>query len=236
MRIRMVRSMNLCVRGYASAHVPAYTALMNQFFADRVAQIRASSGLDQTQFGEIFGVGQSSVVRWEQGSIPKGDRLNRIADYAGITVDELLGREPRHSNILEGAVPAVGIPLLGDVPGGPWREAIQKSRQFIPAPQPGMPTSAYALKVRGDSMDKLAKDGATIIIDPTDFDLFERRLFVVRNVDGEVTFKQYLEKPARLVPCSKNPEHKPIPVTEKGYEVVGRVIKIILDPDQAALD
>ena len=228
--------MNLCVRGYAPAHLPAYTAFMNQYFADRVARIRADSGLDQTQFGEIFGVGQSSVVRWERGSIPKGDRLNLLADYAGISVDELLGRETRHSNILAGAEPAIGIPLLGDVPGGPWREAIQKTRQFIPAPQPGMPASAYALKVRGDSMDKLAKDGATIIIDPTDFDLFEKRLFVVRNSDGEVTFKRYFEKPARLEPCSNNPEHKPIPVTERGYEIVGRVIKIILDPDQAAFD
>lgn len=229
----------ICVNGYASPHIPLYMAAMNQRFADNVARIRADSGLDQTEFGEIFGVGQSSVGRWEKGSIPKGDRLHLIAEYGKMTVDELLGREGRPSaptKPLGEAQPAVFVPLLGDVPAGPWREAIQKSRHYIPAPQAGTPPSAYALRIRGDSMDKIAQDGAIIIVDPTDFDLFEKRLFVVRNGDGEVTFKQYLERPARLVPASRNPAHKPMPITNRGFEIVGRVVKIILDPDQAALD
>lgn len=139
-------------------------------------------------------------------------------------------------SILEGAMPVASIPLLGEVPAGPWREAIRTSHHFIPAPQPGMPKSAYALTVSGDSMDKIVQDGATIIIDPEDRDLFDKWLYVVRNDDGEVTFKQYRENPARLVPCSKNPAHQITSVSDRDFAIIGRVILITMRPDQAALD
>ncbi|ETI62997.1 hypothetical protein C100_14890 [Sphingobium sp. C100] len=99
-----------------------------------------------------------------------------------------------------------------------------------------MPISAYALKVTGDSMDKIVQNGATIIVDPEDRDLFDKWLYVVRNSEGDVTFKQYRERPARLVPCSNNPEHVVVPVADREYEIVGRVILITMRPDQAALD
>ena len=136
----------------------------------------------------------------------------------------------------EGAMPTSAIPLLGDVPAGSPREAIEKSRRSIIVPEAGLPSSAYALKVDGDSMDKVAKDGATIVIDPTDRDLFDRSLFVVRNRDGETTFKQYLDGPARLVPCSTNPEHRIILLGTEEITILGRVILITSRPNQAALD
>lgn len=131
--------------------------------------------------------------------------------------------------------PARPIPILGDVPAGNWREAMNTSRVSMPSPDPSVPAEAYALKVVGDSMNRIAGEGATIIIDPTERDLYERWLYVVRNGDGDVTFKQYLERPARLVPCSTNPEHKEIPIADRDYEIVGRVIWIAMRPDQAAL-
>jgi SOS-response transcriptional repressor LexA len=159
------------------------------------------------------------------------DEMPKVAEWLGmseISVEE--------AHILEGAIPITSIPLLGEVPGGPWREAVHSCHNYIPAPQPGIPKSAYALKVSGDSMDKVVRDGATIIIDPEDRDLFDKWLYVVRNDDGEVTFKQYRENPARLVPCSKNPDHKITPVSDRDYDIIGRVILITMSPDQAALD
>ncbi|GLT02940.1 hypothetical protein GCM10007897_43700 [Sphingobium jiangsuense] len=161
--------------------------------------------------------------------------LNVICAHYGVAIGDILDgtatterREERED--------VRHIPLLGDVPAGPWREALTKSRRSIPTPISDTPKSAYALKVKGDSMDKLANDGDTIVIDPEDLDLFDKRLFVVRNGDGEVTFKQYREGPARLVPCSKNPEHQVIPITSSDFTIVGRVVLIVTRPDQAALD
>lgn len=194
---------------------------------------RKRIGLKQPAIAERLGVSVPQVSRWENGhdSIPS-TRLAAIAKAYETSIGELFGDGP---TILDGAIPVAPIPLLGEVPAGPWREAVRNSHHFIPAPQPGMPSDAYALTVAGDSMDKIVRDGATIVIDPTDLDLFDKSLFVVRNGDGEVTFKQYLEGPARLVPCSTNPQHVTIPVGAGDFTILGRVILITMRPDQAAL-
>lgn len=115
------------------------------------------------------------------------------------------------------------VPLLGSVPAGNWREAIRDARGTISVPDPRVPPSAYALEPKGDSMDLVVMEGSRIVIDPQDTDLFPGRYYVVRNAEGETTFKQYKEGPPRLVPCSSNPEHRDIPMGE-AFEVLGRVI------------
>lgn len=98
MRIRMVRSMNLCVRGYAPPHSARYGAPMDRAFGRRVFEIRKQAKLGQTEFGELFDVSQSTVGRWERGSIPQSDTLHAIAEYAGITIKELLGGAAPYAN------------------------------------------------------------------------------------------------------------------------------------------
>lgn len=120
---------------------------------------------------------------------------------------------------------ARAIPYLGAVPGGNWRQAVQGTAMFMPAPDPSIPPNAFALKVSGDSMDLLVDDGGTVIVDPDDKALFPGRYFVVINDDGETTFKKFLADPARLAPCSTNPNHAEIALgSGEGFRVVGRVI------------
>jgi len=142
---------------------------------------------------------------------------------------------PALEHVPDGAEPAVAIPILGEVPAGPWREEVRSPRGWEHVARSEVTRNSYALKVSGDSMDRIVKDRATIIVDPDDRDLFHQRLFVVRGPDG-VTFKQYLDGPARLVPCSTNPEHQTISAHDKAFDVIGRVKKVMLDPAQAALE
>ncbi|MGB3844281.1 MAG: S24 family peptidase [Sphingopyxis sp.] len=199
---------------------------------ERLKNARIAAGYASTvDAANALGVSQSTYAQHENGirGIPK-DKAPLYARRFKVSEEWLLYGKRRGEAQIDGAEPTMPIPLLGEVPAGPWREAVQKSRQFIPAPQAGMPRSAYALKVKGDSMDRVVADGATIIIDPTDFDLFDKRFFVVRNPDGEVTFKQYRDGPARLIPCSTNPKHQVIHIAGGGYAIIGRVIKTISDP------
>lgn len=182
-----------------------------------------------SQIAELLNIPRSRVTEMR-------NRKRRVQQQEMPILVEFLKMGEAAAVLPEGAIPVTGIPHLGEVPAGPWREAIKSSSRYIPAPQPGMPDSAYALTVTGNSMDKVAHDGATIIIDPEDRDLFDRWFYVIRNGDGEVTFKQYRENPARLVPCSNDPAHQVIPVASREYEVIGRVILITMSPDQAALD
>lgn len=119
--------------------------------------------------------------------------------------------------------PTVKIPVVGDVPGGNWREARQNPIGHITPPD-DTPPNALALRVTGDSMDKFVRDGGYVIFDPDDRSLFPGLLYVVMNGDGETTFKQFLADPARLEPCSNNPEHKAIIIGDGTFQIVGRVI------------
>lgn len=192
--------------------------------------------IGQAEIAERLGVSVPQVSRWENGvdNVPS-TRLRSFAKAYEASLGELFGDEPEH-NTPEGMIPTVPVPMLGEVPAGNWREVLRMSSRFIPVSAQGVPSSAYALKVDGDSMDKIAKSGATIIVDPTDLDLFDRSLFVVRNSAGETTFKQYLDGPARLVPCSTNPDHKVIPLGSEEISILGRVILITSPPSYAALD
>jgi SOS-response transcriptional repressor LexA len=120
--------------------------------------------------------------------------------------------------------PVRTIPLLGGVPAGSWREAVRHSRGSVPVPDASTPPNAFALTAEGDSMDLVAPDGSTIILDPDDVDLYPDRYYVVRNSAGETTFKQFKSSPARLVPCSSNKAHREMILGRDQFEIVARVI------------
>jgi repressor LexA len=179
-----------------------------------VAELRrqwAAKMFKQNELAAHIGVAPARIAE-----VLKGTR--RVQQHEMPAVAAWLG-------MLEERPPAARpIPLLGEVPGGNWREAMSSARRSIPSPDPSLPSSAYALTVDGDSMDLVVPDKSTIIIDPTDLDLWPGRYYVVENGEGETTFKQYQESPARLVPCSSNPSHRDIPISSGGFRIIGRVI------------
>jgi len=204
----------------------------DQLLNELRAQIAAKK-FSQKRLADHLSIAPARVTEILKGGRRiQSQEMPRLAEWLGLSDES----EAQRQFVPEGAIPVAAVPLLGEVPGGNWREAIRSTHHFIQAPEPNLPRFAYALKVVGDSMDKIVQDGATIIVDPEDQDLFDKWLYVVRNGEGEVTFKQYREKPARLVPCSTNPDHKVIPIADRDYEIVGRVVLITMRPDQAALD
>lgn len=86
----------------------------------------------------------------------------------------------------------------------------------------------FALEVDGDSMDRVAPDGATILVNRADATLLDKRFYVFALESGAATFKQYRRKPDRLQPYSTNPEHFSIPASDDLY-VIGRVRRVIHD-------
>jgi SOS-response transcriptional repressor LexA len=115
------------------------------------------------------------------------------------------------------------IPHLGAVPAGAFRGAEHRGGRRFAVSDPSTPPNAYALTVDGDSMDLIAPGGTTIIIDPDDTALWPGKRYVVQTEDGQTTFKEFQEAPARLVPCSSNPAHREIPLGSEPVKVLGRV-------------
>src|SRR3546814_19602920 len=81
---------------------------------------------------------------------------------------------------------------------------------WMPCPDPSFPKGVFALFIDGDSIDTIAPDGATIIVDPSDKLLVDRALYLMMHGTGGATVKLFFSDPARLETCYTHPEHQTI--------------------------
>lgn len=86
-----------------------------------------------------------------------------------------------------------------------------------------------ALGVDGDSMNRVAPHGSTIIVNRADDRLLDGKYYVFSLMGGAATFKRYKRDPQSLQPYSTNPDHMSIPVSDNELYVFGRVRRVITD-------
>ena len=185
--------MNLCVSGYDYPAVPVYVGGMGGSLADRIRAIRKGLNLNQTEFAERVGTTQSTVTRWEGGSMPGGDMLRRIAELANTTVERLLGTDDL------AATPRDNIPVVGYVGAGacvmPFDDhAKGDGMDFVERP-PFVRGQAVAVEVRGDSLLPVAEDGWRLIYtgeQTVSEDEAINRLCVVQLEDGRMLVKRVI--------------------------------------------
>lgn len=62
---------------------------------DRLRELRKGKALTQGKLGTLLGISQSAVGMYERGERePDSTLLSRIADFFGVTIDYLYGRDP----------------------------------------------------------------------------------------------------------------------------------------------
>ncbi|MEN6302217.1 MAG: S24 family peptidase [Armatimonadia bacterium] len=85
-----------------------------------------------------------------------------------------------------------------------------------------------ALRVEGDSMDRISPPGSLIFVNLADRRLVTNACFVISNDEGEASYKRFRSNPARFEPVSTNPAHEPI-FPDGEPTVLGRVRRSIID-------
>lgn len=70
----------------------------NLAFGNRVKAIRKKLKLNQAEFGKRFvpPAPKSAVSRWEHGGTPNKARLQKIAEWGNMTIDDLLRQRPQN--------------------------------------------------------------------------------------------------------------------------------------------
>ncbi len=130
---------------------------------NRLREIRKSRGLTLEQVGEMVGTSATQISRLERSKRKlHEDWLKKFGDAFGLHMTEFLSQSGPSSE---------GMTVLGSVGAGMWHEigmSVQKETSTVPLGNdlryPAL--SQYALKVVGDSMDKVFPDGQYIVCVP----------------------------------------------------------------------
>jgi repressor LexA len=186
----------------------------------RIRALRTARGMTQEQLAEMLGTTKATISKMERStSMPRGMWLLRLSRSLGVPFSSMSPDETPHLR------KAGEIPIIGLIAAGNWREAIQSSDEYIAAvdAKPHM----FALRIDGDSMDRIAPEGAFVSIDPTRPTLSDGALYAVQNGEGEATIKQFRRSPDRLEPLSTNPIHKPIMLGTEPITIIGRATSVV---------
>jgi SOS-response transcriptional repressor LexA len=204
--------------------------VLRQRVIDRLAELKRGAvevaepveGLERNYIRDLI---EGKKESFNQAKLPF------VAQALEWSVPELLGNEtaiikPQRDRKL------FQVPLLDSVTAGKLRTP---STQI---PVEDVPLLAFAdlgrgeffaLRVEGDSMDRISPDGSVIVVNKADRSLINGKYYVF-SVRGETTFKVWQSgDPAHLAPFSTNPLNKPVFFKRKDFEVIGRVKRTVLD-------
>lgn len=181
----------------------------DEFDRDHMRARMKELGISQVEVAKALNLNQSAV-----SNILKGTRQVKV--HEAVAINKLLGLVPK---------PLVDfVPLIGISSAGNWREAINMPERTIPVP-PGLAgPRAFAVEFSGDSMDQVLYEGASVVIDPDQTQLYNGRVYLIENAEHETQIKVYQSNPARFEPRSSNDTHKIIYMGEETIRVIGRVV------------
>lgn len=194
-------------------------------FYDRYQQLCKACGKSPSRVAIETGISKGTVSTWKNlGRTPQTAQLQKLADYFGISIDQLLdetksaltavNREGEEKHRLPlGATPcnaAQVAPLLGTVRAGFPMYAEENIEGYIPIRQDDG-ASYFWLNVQGDSMNAAGLDEGDQILVREQPEVENGEIAVVLVNGDEATVKAFRQEGdlVILTPRSTNPAHQP---------------------------
>jgi SOS-response transcriptional repressor LexA len=190
--------------------------------------------MTQTEVADLVGMRQQGIVNLEQGLVARPRLMRELAKALQTTENWLLWREGPEAlagNVAENTFHR--IPLLSWVSAGRLVDAESQ------IPIEDVPLLAFAdlgrgeyfaLRVDGDSMDRVSPNGSVVVVDKSARELQPGKPYIFWHRSEGTTYKLWQPDPARLEPFSWNAANKAIFIKRKtDFEVIGRVRRTVLD-------
>ena len=202
---------------------------------ERLTQANEASGLSMKQMAERWGWSYNTLKSNANGNMPFSFKKAMV--YAGrlkVRAEWLYSGTGEMRDVPKPLPrPAIEVPVIGWVQAGGTSDIGQvlETPDLERVVADGLPAGEwFATDVRGDSMDRVAPEGARIFVNARDKQPVPGGFYLF-SLRGETTFKRYYDDPVpRLEPYSWNPLNRPIFLGgDSGWEVVGRVYRSILD-------
>lgn len=202
----------------------------------RIAQERRARRLTQEALGKLCDVSKGAVSQWENDtSVPTGPHWELLCKALRVSGTWLMTGDGlkealKNTQLIVDEPPTIRVPFIS------WVEA----GLLVEVADPYMPGDAYewkditvnkttvfGLAVRGTSMNRVAPEGALIVVDYADRDLVSGKYYVIADADGNATFKKYRADPPRFEPESTEIHETIFPGPD--WRVIGRVIRVQAD-------
>lgn len=189
---------------------------------------RLALGLTARQLADRAGISDAHIIYIEKGQRKATfDKLTNIINALGLSVEEVLKNIGRGPDSTSGVKRLTQVPVVTWVTAGSWKEVCDAfepgdADTWIDSEVSG--EHVFALRVIGDSMEPEFHDGEIIIIDPG-VDAQPGDFVVVKNPEGEATFKQLKKYGGRIVLHPLNPKYEDQEVRRGDFKIIGRVMK-----------
>ena len=191
-----------------------------------------TDGLDKFYFLEEAGIPKSYFIDEAVQAVP-----SKVAEAMDRVVTEAMTGIAENASIPR--IDMVFIPLLADAvaAGNPRTINERDIEQVIPMPTSWLPSRSklYAVRVDGDSMDPVLKDGDIVVIDTSKQNAKKLVDHMVAARVGEGVTIKYLRSDGvhlMLVPQHTSVRHpiKILTADQEDWNIVGEVVKCISDP------
>lgn len=182
---------------------------------------RLAAHVTQVELAEKLGLSQAYIHKIESGTESlKVATVEKIASILGVDIAELIFKAH--------PFPYRHVPIKGIVNAGEPMIIFDDLTDYDTVAFDTDRLDYFALKVQGSSMDKVAPDGSTIIVDPreTDPQTLHKQPIVALQ-DGEVIFKIWDNSLKLFQPKSSRDDYDPI-AAKFGTQILGKVVAYIV--------
>lgn len=200
---------------------------------NKIRELRKAKKISMKELGvAIGGYAESTISLYENNKRqPDQATLIKIADFFGVSVDYLLGRETSEE---DKRIQAIGgfnvpdkylIPIVGQVVAGKPIESPENIEGYVYIEQKNA-QEYFALRVSGDSMINAGiVPGALLIVHKQN--VADNGDIIVASIDGESTVKRYKENNGAVFLMPENSAYSPILITEKtAFYIFGKVVEV----------
>jgi len=188
----------------------------------RLEQLLKTHKTTVYQVAKATGIAASTFTDWKNGrSVPKADKLARIADFFSISLDEMLGtasgihtEENNYRNLRARKM----VPVIGVIRAGSpiVTDETLLGREFADVEDI---EDYFYLEVCGDSMKNCGIiNGSYVLFRKQQY--AENGDIVACLVDGDsATVKRFSKEKRRIVLSPENDEYKPIILSAEDFEI-----------------
>lgn len=188
-------------------------------------------GLYPSAVCEKIGLSRSAWSDWTDKSVPRKSTLKKLADYLGVSVDDLLGRNEDTEEDEPPKQTGVRIPVLGRVAAGIPIEAIQDIDDWEEIPKKmAAGGTYYALRIHGRSMEPRMHEGDIVIVRQQEqVDNGEIAVVIVNGFEATCKKVEFFDGGIRLV--SLNEKYAPMTFTfdevnRLPVHIIGKVVEL----------